>query len=143
MARFITPCCKEHEADEQTQERETGRILKGLGEMRRAIRSWLIVSKFTNVILIDPMLICGVASDAAAARSLMKDTVHMKKEGYAKVAAACREKITEWLRGKKRKASCTETSTGEAKRPRIEAMAGTGKKPSHQRGGRGGARRYY
>ncbi len=67
----------------------------------------------------------GAASGAAAnvekAIALMSDSVHMKKEGYSKLAKQCKDTITTWLLGKKRKA--VESYGAEAKKQLMDGQS--------------------
>jgi hypothetical protein len=59
--------------DRKEQEQETARMLKSLGELRRAIRSWLIVRGIKNVYIVDPLAASGAAADVEKAIGLMRD----------------------------------------------------------------------
>jgi hypothetical protein len=99
-------------------------MLKSLGELRRAIRSWLIVRGIKNVFLVDPLAASGAAADAKKAIGLMRDSVHMTKDGYTRLAKVCKETITAWLLGRKRKA--VESHGADAKKPRIDRAGPSG-----------------
>ncbi len=134
---LLIPCYDEHGMNRQEQEKETARLLKSLGEMRRAIRSWLMARGIKNVFMVDALAASGAAAKLEKAIALMNDLVHMKKEGYNMLAKQCKDTITTWLLGKKRKA--VESYGAEAKMQRLDgqsnsqAMLAGGKK-----GGKGG-----
>ncbi len=137
VCRHVIPCCEEHGMERQEQEREAARLLKSLGEMRRAIRSWLMARGIKNVFMVDPLAASGAAANVEKAIALMSDSVHMKKEGYNRLAKQCKDTITTWLQGKKRKA--VESYGAEAKKQSLDGqsnsqvMSAGGKK-----GGKGG-----
>jgi len=103
-----------------------------------------MINKIPNVIMVDPMAVNGAAADVDKATGLMKDTVHMKKEGYTRLAAACKETIADWLRSRKRKSVESKNTGGEgAKRPRKESDPENGRTAGPYKPRRGGFRKYY
>jgi hypothetical protein len=134
VCRHVIPCCEEHGRDRQEQERETARLLKSLGEMRRAIRSWLMVRGIKNVFMVNPLAVSGAAANVEKAIDLMNDSVHMKKEDYNRLAKQCKDTITTWLLGKKRKA--VESYGAQAKKQRLDGQSHSQAVPaSSKRGG--------
>jgi hypothetical protein len=121
VCRHLIPCCDEHGMDRKEQEKEAARLLKSLGEMRRAIRSWLMSRGIKNVFMVDPLAASGAAANVEKTIALMSDSVHMKKEGYSKLAKQCKDTITTWLLGKKRKA--VESYGAEAKKQRMDGQS--------------------
>jgi hypothetical protein len=119
--RYLTNCCATHTRSEQELKMDGQRMLKELGELRRSVKSMLVKKKIQNVILIDPLLLSGAASDLEKAKQLMLDQVHMRKEGYAALAGRIKETIHNWLLVRKRKVA----ALGEvpAKRTRLATGA--------------------
>ena len=115
--RYLTACCEAHPKDEETAMKEGAAMLKGLGELRRKVKTWLVFNKHSNVVLLDPLATFQASADVGAAMAMMADTVHLKAEGYKAVAAKCKQLITDWLLGKKRKAAAEGQ---EAKKIRLE-----------------------
>ncbi len=140
VCRHVIPCCDKHAMNRQEQEKETARLLKSLGEMRRAIRSWLMARGIKNVFMVDPLAASGAAANVEKAIALMNDSVHMKKEGYNKLAKQCKDTITTWLLGKKRKA--VESYGAEAKKQRLDGQGNSqmGGKNGGQGGRKGGGK---
>jgi hypothetical protein len=69
--------------------------------------------------------------------ALMNDSVHMKKEGYNRLAKQCKDTITTWLLGKKRKA--VESYGAEAKKQRLDGQSNSqATSAGGKRGGKGG-----
>jgi hypothetical protein len=140
VCRHAVPCCEVHTRNGKEQEQETARMLKSLGELRRAIRSWLIVRGIKNVFLVDPLAASGAAADARKAIGLMRDSVHMTRDGYTRLAKVCKETITAWLLGRKRKA--VDSHGADAKKPRTDGAghgrAGPSGGNAAGKGGQGG-----
>ncbi len=73
-----------------------------------------------NVFMVDPLSASGAAASVEKAIALMSDSVHMKKDGYSRLAKQCKDTITAWLLGKKRKA--VESYGAEAKKQRLDGQ---------------------
>jgi hypothetical protein len=117
LTRFLTPCCDAHEGREGDEDAK--RLLRELGSLRREIKSRLIKRGYDHVRMVDPLDVNGAASSVSAARSLMKDQVHMHRVGYAKLADGIKELAHSWLLGKKRKSSGSDRP--DAKRIRLDS----------------------
>ncbi len=114
------------------------RLLRELGTLRREIKSRLIKRGYENVRIVDPLDVNGAASSVSAARSLMKDQVHMHRCGYARLAEEIKELAHSWLLGKKRKSSGSDRP--DAKRIKLDTTAekrGKGGGSSRGKDGRG------
>jgi hypothetical protein len=138
LTRFLTPCCDAH-AGRTGGEEDAKRLLRELGSLRREIKSRLIKRGYDNVRMVDPLDLNGAASSVSAAKSLMKDQVHMHRVGYARLAEGIKELAHSWLLGKKRKS--TGSDRPDAKRIRLDSTVdklGKGGGGSRGKGGRGG-----
>jgi hypothetical protein len=138
LTRFLTPCCDAHVGREGGEE-DAKRLLRELGSLRREIKSRLIKRGYDNVRMVDPLDVNGAASSVSAARSLMKDQVHMHRVGYARLAEGIKELAHSWLLGKKRKSSGSDRP--DAKRIRLDSTVdkrGKDGGSSRGKGGRGG-----
>jgi hypothetical protein len=122
--RHLTECCCDHPKQPDGALKEAAAMLKGLGELRRKVKTWLVFNKFANVVLVDPMAALGATADAGKAVGMMADTVHLKEEGYTAVAQQCKKIITDWLLGRKRKAVAMAANP-EAKKQKIESAGQT------------------
>jgi hypothetical protein len=109
-------------------------MLRGLGDLRRKVKTWLVFDKHSNVVMLDPLATFQASADVGAAMAMMADTVHLKAEGYKAVAAKCKQVITEWLLGKKRKAAA---EGNDAKKIKMEKQgaAGSGSSGGQASGG--------
>jgi hypothetical protein len=119
--RYLTACCEAHPKDQETAMKEGAAMLKGLGELRRKVKTWLVFNKHSNLVMLDPLATFQASGDAGAAMAMMADTVHLKAEGYKAVALKCKQLITDWLLGKKRKAAA---GGQEAKKIKLEKQGG-------------------
>jgi len=119
FCRFLTSCCEKHPKTMEEALKEGAVMLRSLGELRRKVKTWLVFNKYTNVVMVDPLATFNASADAAAAINMMADTVHLKGSGYRAVAQKCKQVITDWLLGKKRKATA-EASNVLAKKPKVE-----------------------
>jgi hypothetical protein len=99
-------------------------MLRGLGELRRKVKTWLVFNKHSNVVMLDPLATFQASADAGAAMAMMADTVHLKAEGYKAVALKCKQLITDWLLGKKRKAAAAAAGGQEAKKIKLDKQGG-------------------
>jgi hypothetical protein len=138
LTRFLTSCCDAHEGKGGGEE-DAKRLLRELGSLRREIKSRLIKRGYDNVRMVDPLDVNGAASSVPAARSLMKDQVHMHRVGYARLAEGIKELAHSWLLGKKRKS--TGSDRPDAKRIRLDSTVdkrGKGGGSSRGKGGREG-----
>jgi hypothetical protein len=100
--------------------KEGAAMLRGLGDLRRKVKTWLVFNKHSNVVMLDPLATFQASADAGAAMAMMADTVHLKAEGYKAVASKCKQLITDWLLRKKRKAAAAAAEGQEAKKIRLE-----------------------
>ncbi len=112
------------------------------------MKTWLVFNKHSNVVMLDPLATFQASANVGAAMAMMADTVHLKAEGYEAVAAKCKQVITDWLLGKKRKAAAAAAEGSEAKKIKIEkqgaaisgssgGQAGGGSRKSNQPTGKG------
>jgi hypothetical protein len=124
--RYLTACCEAHPKGLEAAMQEGATMLRGLGDLRRKVKTWLVFNKHTNVVVLDPLATFKTSSDVSAAMAMMADTVHLKDEGYQAVAARCKQIITEWLLKKKRKAAAMAAAGNDAKKPRLDNQTGAG-----------------
>ena len=117
FCRFLTQCCEKHPKTMEESLKEGA--ARSLGELRRKVKTWLVFNKYTNVVMVDPLATFQASANASAAINMMADTVHLKRSGYVAVAQKCKQVITDWLLGKKRKAAA-EASNVLAKKPKVE-----------------------
>jgi hypothetical protein len=130
-----------HQKKEEDQKSDGLRQLKGLGVLRREIKSHIMKTKAKNVRLVDPMKILGVESDLRKAKESLQDGVHLKSEGYNALAKAIISTVAEWRSQGKRKAD--EKLGNDAKKQR---MGGVDRKPGNNSGqltGRGQGRKQW
>ncbi len=129
FCRFLTACCDAHPKALEVGLKEGAVMLRNLGELRRKVKTWLVFNKYTNVVMVDPLATFQANADASAAIDMMADTVHLKEAGYHAVALKCKQVITEWLLGKKRKAAA-EAAGALSKKPRVESSVQLEQQPS-------------
>ncbi len=53
--------------------KEGAAMLKGLGELRRKVKTWLVFNKHSNVVLLDPLATFQASADAGAAMAMMTE----------------------------------------------------------------------
>ena len=116
--RYLSACCEKHPKDPEVAMKEGAAMLRGLGNLRRKVKTWLVFNKHSNMVMLDPLATFKASSDAAAA--MMADTVHLRYEGYKAVAARCKQLITDWLLSKKRKAAALAAAKNEAKKLKLD-----------------------
>jgi len=73
-------CSKEHMRTDREKEEDRKRQMKELWELRRAVKTFLVVNKIKNVVMVDPLAALGVGSDMVKAREIMADNFHLTKE---------------------------------------------------------------
>jgi hypothetical protein len=122
FCRFLTSCCEKHPKAMEDALKEGAVMLRSLGKLRRKVKTWFVFNKYTNVVMVDPLATFKANADVTAAINMMVDTVHLKGEGYRAVAQRCKQVITDWLLGKKRKAAA-EASSVLAKKQKVEKTA--------------------
>ncbi len=88
--------------------------------------------------MLDPLVTFQASADVEAAMAMMADTVHLKAKGYKAVAAKCKQVITDWLLGKKRKAAAASAEGSEAKKMKMEKQGAAGSGSSGGQAGGGG-----
>ena len=135
LTRFLLSCCDSHERGEGAEE-DGKRLLRELGTLRREIKTRLIRKGYDNVRIVDPLEVNGAASSVSAAKAIMRDQVHMRNQGYARLAEGIKELAHSWLLSKKRKASGSERP--EAKRIRLDVAVETGATGGGGSRGKGG-----
>jgi hypothetical protein len=78
--RYLTACCEAHPKDQETAMKEGAAMLRGLGDLRRKVKTWLVFNKHSNVVMLDPLATFQASADVGAAMAMMADTVHLKAE---------------------------------------------------------------
>jgi hypothetical protein len=51
----VTECCSEHPKKQEDALKEEAVMLRGPGELRRKVKTWLLFNKYTNVVMVDPL----------------------------------------------------------------------------------------
>jgi hypothetical protein len=75
--RYLTACCDSHPKDQETAMKEGAAMLRGLGDLRRKVKTWLVFNKHSNVVMLDPLATFQASADVGAAMAMMADTVHL------------------------------------------------------------------
>jgi len=124
----LTACCEVHPKEQEAAIREGAAMLRGLGELRRRVKTWLVFNKHINVMVLIPLATFKASADVSAAMAMIADTLHLKDKGYRAVAGLCKQVITDWLLSKKMKAAAMAAVGNKAKKPRMEGqlVAGSG-----------------
>ncbi len=118
--RYLSACCEKHPKDPEAAMKEGAAMLRGLGDLRRKVKTWLVFNKHSNVVMLDPLATFKASSDVKATAAMMADTVHLRDKGYKAVAARCKQLITDWLLSKKRKPAALAAAENEAKKLKLD-----------------------
>jgi hypothetical protein len=136
LVRFLEDCCEKHGRSESAKPDDAARQLKELYQLRRAVKSWLIVKKLKNVLLVDPLSCLGASNNIDKARAILKDGLHLKGCHMATVADKIKEVVAGWVRSRKRAGEALAGT--EAKRAKLEVSAAGKKQKDRKKAGKSG-----